>query len=271
MVSTPVKLTVDSERLARRVILFCLLAEVLFVFLDYHVNYGEWTDIGAMRRLFNTAREDGLASWFATTQTLLTGLTLGFIYLSLKNRSGARGKATGWLILAIFFIYMAVDDGAQLHERVGSTVETIRSNAGSSFDFFPSYTWQLVFLPSFGALGLFMLVFLWRELQATSSRVLLLTAISFQVFAVGMDFLEGLEPTHRWNLYAIISDNYDLEPWTEARFGESAYDTLAHFSRSIEEALEMAAISIFWFLFLRHLSVVAGDLRVRFLTLKGSP
>ena len=84
-----------------------------------------------------------------------------------------------------------------------------------------------------------------------------------------MDFVEGLDPDHRWNLYTVISDQYDLERWTEARFGETPYDTLRHFSKSIEEAIEMAAISMLWFLFLRHLSEVASNLHVRFLK-KGS-
>jgi hypothetical protein len=262
--ATAAELTIDSETLARRVLICCVVAEILFVLLDYHINFGEWTDIGAMRRLFNIAREDSLASWFATTQTLLAGLTLGFLCLVTRRQPGMRWKATAWLVLASFFIYMAVDDGAQLHERLGSTVEATREDPGASLDFFPSYTWQLIFLPFFGALGLFMLVFLWRELGSPHSRVLLLTAIAFQVFAVGFDFLEGLEPDHPWNLYAAISDRYDLEPWTESRFGESSYDTLDHFSRSTEETLEMAAISILWFLFLRHLSVVPGHLKVRF-------
>ena len=76
--------------------------------------------------------------------------------------------------------------------------------------------------------------------------------------------LGGLDEDHRWNLYTIISERHDLEPWTEERFGETAYETLLHFSKSMEEAIEMAAISLLWFLFLRHLAVVAVDLRVRF-------
>ena len=42
------------------------------------------------------------------------------------------------------------------------------------------------------------------------------------------------------------------------------HPTLEHFSRSIEEALEMAANSILWFLFLRHLGARRGELHVRF-------
>ena len=263
--STPVTLTIDARRLARLVLSVCLAAELLFVVLDYHVNYAEWTEIGAMRRMFNITREDGLASWFGITQTLLTALTLAVIYRAVKNRPGARWKATGWLVLTGFFLYMAVDDGAQIHERVGTTFEEMRENAGASVDAFPSYTWQLLFLPVFGALGLFMLGFLWRELRVRSARVLVLLAIACQVVAVGIDFQEGLAPDHRLNMYTTLAARYDLEEWTEAQFGETPYDTLTHFSQSIEETLEMAVISIFWFLFLRHLSVVAGDLRVQFL------
>ena len=262
MDSSPIRLNVDAARLARRVLFVSLVVEVLLFLLDYHVNFAEWTEIGAMRRLFNTAREDGLASWFATTQTLLAGLTLVLIYLVTRGKR-VSGKATGWLVLAGFFLYMAVDDGAQLHERLGSTIDAMRENAGASAAFFPSYTWQLVFLPVFGALGLFMLVFLWRELESPWSRVLLLTAISFQAAAVGLDFVEGLEPDHPWNLYATMADRFDLDAWTEERFGETAYDTLEHFSRSVEETLEMAAISILWFLFLHHLGE-AGPLEIRF-------
>ena len=266
MSTEPVYLTIDSERLARRVLIFCILAEIVFVILDYHINYGEWTYIGAMRRMFNTAREDGLASWFAMTQTLLASLTLGLIYLSVKNGSARpRWKSWGWLALTLFFFYMAVDDGAQLHERIGSTFkEALWTATGATLDFFPSYAWQIVFLPFFGAIGLFMLGFLWYELDSRSSRVLLVIAVCLQVVAVAMDFVEGLEPEHRWNLYTIIANRFDLEPWTQARFGETAFDALRHFSKSFEETIEMAGISILWFLFLRHLSNVAGDLRVRF-------
>lgn len=264
MSKVPVYLEIDSDRLARRVLVFCIVAEVVFVFLDYQVNYAEWTDIGAMRRMFNTAREDGLASWFAITQTLLTGLTIGLIYLCVKNAGAARWRSTGWLVLTLFFLYMAVDDGAQLHERLGSTVKAMREGAGGSFDFFPSYTWQILLLPVFAALGLFMLGFLWHELNDKSSRILLVFAISLQVLAVGLDFVEGLDPEHRWNVYTILSERFDLHLWTAERFGETPYDALRHFSKSLEETIEMAAISILWFLFLRRLSRVGSDLRIRF-------
>lgn len=259
-----VELSVDSKRLARGILVFCILAEIAFVALDYHVNYGKAIDIGPIRRIFNIAREDGLASWFGTTQTLLAGLTLWLIYLSVKHQGGLRWRAAGWLVLALFFTYMAVDDGAQLHERLGSAYQATKRGAGSSLGLFPSYTWQLVFLPFFGALGLFTFLFLWQELRATASRALLVVAISCLVLAVGLDFVEGLDRNHRWNLYSWIAQHRELEQWSTGRFAQPAFETLRHFSKSVEEAIEMLANSILWFLFLRYLSVSPSDLRIRF-------
>src|SRR3972149_11720348 len=101
-----VELRVDWRLLASRVLLLCLATELTFVVLDYHINYGRLIDVGAMRRLLNIAREDGLASWFASTQTLLVGLTLLATF--------AVDRSRGYLILALGFLYMAVDDGAPL-------------------------------------------------------------------------------------------------------------------------------------------------------------
>ena len=69
-----VELEVPVRRWVKILIGTCLAAEIAFVFLDYHVNFGRLTDIGPLRRLTNIAREDSLASWFGTTQTLLPTL-----------------------------------------------------------------------------------------------------------------------------------------------------------------------------------------------------
>ena len=152
-------LTVDTKRVARSIFIVCILAEVSFVLLDYYVNYGRLTEIGALRRMVNITREDGLASFFGTLQTAMVGLTLWLIYISAKSQDRSKWRTVGWLVLAIFFTYMAVDDGAEVHERLGTTL-----NESTSLDFFPSYAWQVLFLPIFGALGLFTLVFLWNKL-----------------------------------------------------------------------------------------------------------
>lgn len=253
-----------GRRVAWYVLLICLAAEIAFVALDYHVNYGRAVDIGPVRRMFNITREDSLASWFGTTQTFLVALTFGLLYAIARRRADSKGRALGWLVLAVFFGYMAIDDGAQIHERVGSALEAMLGGADRGLGVFPSYTWHIVLLPVFAVLGLFLLAFLWMELPGRASRALMLAAIACFVVAVGLDFVEGLDVEHRWNLYRRLSETYSLDGWARARFHESAFETLRHFSRSVEEALEMFATTLLWFVLLRHLPSAARELRIHF-------
>ena len=186
-------------------------------------------------------------------------------YIIARPQPKPRWWKAAWLALALFFTYMAIDDGAELHERLGTTVDALKEDSSALLDSFPSYTWQVLFLPFFGAFGLFMLVFLWKEIDTRSSRLVLVSAIGCLALAVVLDFFEGLEPDHALNVHTYIADNTNLDARTRARFDRSGYATLQHFSRSTEETLEMLANSLLWFLFLRNLPRVShGGLRVRF-------
>ena len=167
------QLSLDFTRIGRWVLGCCVLLEVAFVLLDYHVNYGRLTEVGAMRRLTNIAREDGLASWFGTTQTLLVGLTAWSILLLVRASHAPRWRRAGWVVVAAMFTYMAVDDGAQLHERLGTLSSALSERAGSSpLDLFPSYAWQILFVPLFGMFGIALAGFLWHELHDRIALIL---------------------------------------------------------------------------------------------------
>lgn len=261
---SPLPVAFSPRRAALTVLIACLLLEIGFVLIDYHVNYGRLTDIGALRRLSNIAREDGLASWFGTTQTLLVALTTWSIWFLVRAQQAPSWRQAGWLIVALTFSYMAVDDGAQIHERLGTTFTVLRERSGAdAVGVFPSYAWQVLFLPIFATLGLIIGAFLWRELRDIPSRILVLAALSLFGLAVGLDFLEGLDEKHPWNVYARIAERYDLAHFTTARFRASPYATLRHFSRSLEEFLEMLANTFLWAAFLSHLRWVTGEVRVR--------
>jgi len=267
-------ITVRAGRLIRIVVLFCFSAELLFVLLDATINHGQWTEYGMIRRLCNIAREDSLSSWFGTTQTVMVALTLWLIFIVARRDRLKKSVTTGWLVLACFFSYMAVDDGAEIHERIGSafkkanSAEEVQASAeglgARLLEFFPSYSWQIVFMPLFGAMGLFMLLFLWKQLKPKSARIVLVVALSLLSVAVMMDFVEGLDEHHRWNTYSWIASHVDLEEFTYAQFEQRPYDALRHFSKSGEEFLEMLASTLLWGLFLSHLVLVAGEFKLRF-------
>ena len=237
--------------LSRRGILIlflCLLgAELFFVWADHVINVGRLIDQGPIRRFFNITREDAIASWFAVTQTWMLGLTAGVLYLVSRARQDARWQRVGWAVLCLFFFYMAMDDGAEFHERIGSSVKALilGDAAGESraIGIFPSYTWQLVFLPIFGAFGLFVLWFLNRTLTSTREKLLVVAAIGLLVLAVVADFFEGIDnPRHRLDLYTALADAWDV-----SRAG------FVHYSKAVEEFFEMLSMSILWIVLLRHL------------------
>jgi hypothetical protein len=244
-------LTVDGQRLPVRIFVFCLVIELLFVLLDAVFSYGELTDLGPLKRLFNITREDGLATWFMVTQTFVAALVLWLIFLVHRSRSCATRKIAAWGFLAGFFTYMAADDGAKIHERLGSIFSEVNRTSGSDppadalehlQGMFPSYDWQLVALPLLAAAGLFMVIFLLREIRDRKGRLLLFLAPGFMATAVGLDFIEGLDDSHAWN----------IQVWIREAFGLTKY-TVRHFAKSLEEFLEMVAITLLLTLFLRHL------------------
>ena len=213
------RLTFSANRVWRVTLITCLALEIVFVLLDYHVNYGRLTEIGALRRMTNIAREDGLASWFGTTQTLLVALTAWVIVLVVRAQQAAPWRLAGWTMAALLFTFMAVDDGAQLHERFGTVAQVVTEDANLAvLAFFPSYTWQVVFGPVFATVGLLMAVFLWRELQDRVSLALVGGAFCCLGVAVGLDFFEGLGENHPWNAYTMLTARFDLDTWATRSF-----------------------------------------------------
>lgn len=255
----PTRLEVDAQRFIKVLFLLLVGAEIFFVLGDAFINVERMTDLGPIRRFFNITREDGVASWFAVTQTWMLGLTAAFLYVLMRVTDAERWRRVGWGIVAIFLLYMAMDDGSKFHERIGSSVKTMvlgedADSGNRQIGFFPSYTWQLVFLPIFGAFGLFILWFLNKELLVARDKWLVVVAIGLLVLAVVADFFEGLEMDHPLNLHGWIKETWDL----------STYQ-VRHYSKSVEEFWEMLSMTLLWIIFLRHLvrSAPAIDLRFR--------
>ena len=225
-------------------------AEIAIVMLDALIAEFGWVSIGAARRLFNITREDGVANFFSSFQMLGVGAVLLLITLVVRgqNQGSRSGLVWGWGLITALFFYMGVDDATALHERVGTIFSELVTGPagrpdpgflGQLYDVFPSYTWQLVFGPFVAVSGLFVIVFLMRQLPALHLKLLVWVAMGLFVMAVGMDFVEGME-----NGFMLrVADVFSTYP---GRAG--------HFSKSIEEFLEMAGTTIFLFVFLKTLA-----------------
>lgn len=226
------------------VFLSCLIAEVALVYLDLTVNWLQWSEYGPIRRLFNTTREDALASWFAVTQTVFVALS-AWLICAINRYHGISGlRRFGWLLVALFFTYMAIDDGAAVHERLGSA---FKQREGGSVGFV-SYPWQMLLAPLFAAMGVFLFVFLWFELPRTVDRARVFGALTCFAIAVSMDFVEGMDDGYAWLVETFDWDN----------------STIRHFSKSVEEFIEMLGMTLFLVTFLAQIARRGREVIVRF-------
>jgi hypothetical protein len=263
---------VEPPRTIRRLILVCLTVELLFVLLDYLVTMRGHGVFPSLRMMFNLAREDSLPSWFSATQTALVALTLWSVLFVVRSRTASAWLRRGWFVIAAFFTYMAVDDGARVHETIEETVELLaqRSEIPAAIDAawnvlqrYPSYAWHLLFVPLFVGFGLFLALFSMRQVPRGRARVTLLLALALLGLAVGLDFVEGLDDEHPWNAHIRIVEAFDLQQASWRLFDKSPLFVVRHFSKVLEELIEMFATTLLGSVFLSHLLTVGADVRLR--------
>lgn len=242
-----IRLQLNSDHFIKRVFWALVGCELSIFFLDILFNHYNLVKIGALKRLFNITREDGLANFFSSFQLIVVGIVLFLIYWASKKNKNPKSfiDEKGWLILALFFTFMGFDDATKFHERIGSTAKVLmkagemRTVASPSLlESFPSYTWQLVFGPFFAAMGLFILWYLWKNLYDQRSKKMFVAALVLYVLAVAMDFLEGLGT----GPYQGVAESLGLLP-----------KKVVHLSKAYEETFEMFGTTLFLICFLRHL------------------
>lgn len=260
-----VKFCLRPDSVISRIFWIFLGFELLIVFLDIFVNHYEWSSISSIRRMVNITREDSLSNWFSSIQLIIVGVIAWIIAITIKRKTEIKQNAKKyycWVGIALFFIYMGIDDAIKFHERIGTAFKTIITQSELSsgspgvlsniFHKYPSYSWQFVFGPIFFAIAVFILWFIFHELSLRKQKYLFLVAIELYVLAVGMDFVEGLE----------------INPYFEAvaDFFSSSVERVTHMSKAIEEFLEMFGTTIILTVFLRKLFSLFHTMEIKIRT-----
>lgn len=100
----------------------------------------------------------------------------------------------------------------------------------------------------FAVMGVFLVFFLRRALATTTQFAAAMAALALLAAAVGLDFVEGIEGGHRW---------------IEEGLNASAYK-VRHYSKAIEETMEMFAMTLFLAVFVLQVAAAAPSITVRF-------
>jgi hypothetical protein len=254
MAPTPLSFHLAPQRAISTLLFGMIWAGVMVVVLDVWLHLGGGITSPDLAGWFDAASERGLGSWLSVTQTVLLAVTLWAVAAVVRQSGAARARVAGWVVLAAFVSYLALDDGTRLHERVGAAFEDSAASERGIGAAFPSYYWQLVLGPVFAGMGLFMAVFLWREFRGSGLWAYVGGAFALLVTAVGLDFVDGLADGHPLDLYGHVGSLAAVEARALAWFDLSGPAAILHLSRIVEESLEMAAMTLLWVAFLTHLT-----------------
>ncbi|PAP78456.1 hypothetical protein [Rubrivirga marina] len=257
MVPAPLPFRLAPRRAVANLLFGMIWAEVLVVVLDVWLHLGGGVASPDLAGWFDAASERGVGSWLSVTQTVLLALTLWAVVAVVRQSGAARARVVGWVVLAAFMSYLALDDGTRLHERVGAAFEDSAASKRGIGAAFPSYYWQLVLGPAFAGMGLFMAVFLWREFRESGLWKYVGGAFALLATAVALDFVDGLADGHPLDLYGQLGSLAAVEARAAAWFELPGPAAVLHLSRIVEESLEMAAMTLLWVAFLTHLTRLA--------------
>ncbi len=260
-IKQPVSVSLRADSIVSR-IFWCLLGfELFIVFLDVFINHYEWSSVGSIRRMVNITREDSLSNWFSSLQVIAVGSTVWLTAIAVRNQKEGtyyKKKFYCWAGIGVFFIYMGIDDAIKFHERIGTAFKVLlfetddtsgTGTLGSIYEFFPSYTWQLVFGPFFVSVGFFIVWYLWKELHSKKLWALFLVGICLYAVAIVLDFVEGL-------------NNEPYEEMGIAGFFSTTGSRIRHMSKALEEFLEMLGTTIFLTIFLKNLFRLSREWRL---------
>lgn len=233
--------SLSTGGVARKALGICLILEAGILILDVGQHLAEVWYIEHIQDISNVLLENSVGTWFSVVLNALVGIAALAVALVGRHTGRAGSKSLAWGVIGVFFLYVSLDDHLVLHERLAGGVGRMMLTHQPSESFsFLTYEWIYLLAPLFVLFGLFMLVFLFRELAAGWYRALLVLALGLWAVAVGMDAWEGMGLPYEAAQQTL--------GWGELKF--------RHAVMLVEEMLELLGSTLFLYLFLRRL----GDL-----------
>lgn len=214
---TPARVTVAL--LCAIALLVCIHALSLFGLFEL----GRDHQLGLFR-LFNLSEEGNVPTWFSATTLLLCAALLGITWRVV--RAAGEQYTRHWAGLALMFLFMAVDEGASIHELLILPLRSLFAAERALY-----FAWVI---PYGIAVAFFALAYL-RFLRALPRRTGLLMLAAGLLFVAGALGMEMLSPY--------------IYDWT----GEVSLPMFVMLL--VEETLEMLGVAVFIYALLDHLAL----------------
>ncbi len=238
-VATDTPLRLDPRRLAK---LFAFVISLIVV-IGAAANYAVYNlapdpdhPIADVLKRFDLGHEPSIpALYSATVMLMISGMLVFFAYFD-QSDGGRHRRA--WLLLAVLFLCLGIDEVVMFHEMASSALE--RLNLSGPFYF----SWIIPGAIFAATIGLLSVRFLW-SLNVVTRRLMVLSGIVFLCGALGMEFIAGVI-------------------FSAAENEEAAIRSVAHvLIQAVEEGLEMAGMAIFLCALVNHANLVGLVINVR--------
>jgi len=189
--------------------------------------------------LFNLRYEVNIPTFYSTSALLLCSALLAIIAFAIKKENDP--YRLHWKALSIIFLFMSLDEAAQLHER---TVRPLRSALNASG--FLYYTWVIP-----GALFVLIFALAYRrflaDLPQKTRNLFLVAGAIFVGGALGMEMINGYHKSlyvGQWFRHISHFCNYHLKHAMMV---------------TVEEFLEMLGIVVFIYALMSYISLHVKD------------
>ena len=204
--SPSAQLSSDDQKRVRMLALIAAglaVAHVIVVFLYYRefIGYDDWVHVA----FFDLDEEESFGTWFSVVILLYAGRLL----LRRSRSADAEGDPWyhPWLVLAIGFHFLSIDEVVGMHEYINTVVENTR--------------WTTFGAAIVGVLGLAYLPFL-RALPSNIRFLFIVAGVTYVGGAVGVERATDWYDVHR------LLDTLAYNLWT-----------------AVEETMEMAGVIVF--------------------------
>jgi len=201
------------------IIFFLLFVHIFLKIFTFYSNHGDWT-----ASLFDFNGEMNIPAIYSFMTLFLCSILLSILSVIQKIKVQSY---LPWLGLAVCFLFISIDEIAQIHECINIP---IREELNLSGPFF--FSWIIPY-----GLGVIVLLLMYlRFLFRLPKRILILFIVSGVIYilgAIGFEILEGME-------YDLNGDYYSVQ-----------FCVLY----TIEEFLEMLGVATFLYSLLLYISI----------------
>ena len=219
----PILIRLKPKKVLIFLLSICFVLYLTDLFLTYlGYRYHLWYSVENYENfhdLFSTMRETSIPTLFSTLNLLFSSILLWVI--AKRDEENIEGKRKYWMILSIIFFYLVVDEGAAIHEFIGRLIS-------SYFDFPPGHPFYYSWVIAFSILVvIFAIIYL--KFILTLPR-----QIGIGIFAAG---------------------SLELGRQDGSRYRQMYNFNTVYMAGTLQELLEMVAISVFNYVLLKYLAL----------------